>query len=95
MKIRVWNNIEKCYEEVLDDPNHILCLNHGRPLFRLPLTISERTYGLKENRDDHPVATLSNVIGSPDFYTIFHVSDDSIDDGTVATIQLNYETPNS
>lgn len=88
MKIRVLYIPEKCYMEVIADRKNMLCLNHGYPLFRLPIDVSERRYGVKQNRDDHPFATLSNIIGSPDFYQIEEVDEDLITDNTVASIPV-------
>ena len=70
IKFRVWHEIEKCFMEVLNDRYHILCQNHGLPLYRLPSEISARRYGFRKNDDDYPFATLSNIFGSPDFYVV-------------------------
>jgi hypothetical protein len=72
IKFRVWHNFEKCWEECLDNPNHRLCQNNGMPLFRLPLEKCKIRYPHNPDRDidDYPFATLSHVLGSPDFYSI-------------------------
>ncbi len=72
LEFRVWHNIEKCWEECLDDPNNKLCINNGMPLYRLPLDVCCRRYPLNPERthDEYPFATLSHVLGSPDIYSI-------------------------
>ncbi len=70
IEFRVWHNFEKCWEEVLTEGK--LCINHGSPLFRLPLEVCKRRYPNRPDRpiDHYPFATLSNIFGSPDFYSV-------------------------
>ncbi len=61
IKFRVWHNFEKCYEELYYHP--VAAIN----VYRLPKEAAIRRYGRYE--EDIPYATLSHVLGSPDFYT--------------------------